>query len=182
MPDIEWCGQVTEHKWELFSRIDFFIVPSLEESSSLVTIEAAMLGKPVIVTSHVGAKYLADNNGGFIFEPGDKTALRNLIGRCIDMSEGEYRRMGRQIRLNYEKTSTFPIYHKELSSINFASTREKPEFDGWRWVSYWYPIRQVVNFKRDVYRRVLTEFSGNVIGNNQAAAVSAAVPSGGKSC
>ena len=117
VPDIEWCGQVTEHKWELFSRIDFFIVPSLEESSSLVTIEAAMLGKPVIVTSHVGAKYLADNNGGFIFEPGDKTALRNLIGRCIDMSEGEYRRMGRQIRLNYEKTSTFPIYHKELSSI-----------------------------------------------------------------
>lgn len=35
-----------------------------------------------------------------------------------------------------------------------------PEFDDWRWVSYWYPVRQVVAFKRDVYRRILTEFSG----------------------
>jgi putative (di)nucleoside polyphosphate hydrolase len=32
-----------------------------------------------------------------------------------------------------------------------------PEFDGWRWVSYWYPIRNVVNFKREVYRRSLKE-------------------------
>ncbi len=38
-----------------------------------------------------------------------------------------------------------------------------PEFDGWRWVSYWYPVRQVVSFKRDVYRRVMKEFSSTVI-------------------
>ena len=35
-----------------------------------------------------------------------------------------------------------------------------PEFDDWRWVSYWYPVRQVVAFKRDVYRHVLAEFAG----------------------
>lgn len=35
-----------------------------------------------------------------------------------------------------------------------------PEFDGWRWVSFWYPVRQVVSFKRDVYRRVMKEFAG----------------------
>ncbi|MCV2884636.1 RNA pyrophosphohydrolase [Aestuariibacter sp. AA17] len=34
-----------------------------------------------------------------------------------------------------------------------------PEFDDWRWVSYWYPIRNVVSFKRDVYRRVMKEFA-----------------------
>ncbi|TRY32958.1 RNA pyrophosphohydrolase [Aliiglaciecola sp. M165] len=33
-----------------------------------------------------------------------------------------------------------------------------PEFDDWRWVSYWYPVRNVVSFKRDVYRRVMKEF------------------------
>ncbi|WP_263322443.1 RNA pyrophosphohydrolase [Endozoicomonas sp. Mp262] len=32
-----------------------------------------------------------------------------------------------------------------------------PEFDGWRWVSYWYPLGQVVSFKREVYRRALRE-------------------------
>ena len=34
-----------------------------------------------------------------------------------------------------------------------------PEFDDWRWVSYWYPVRQVVSFKREVYRKVMKEFS-----------------------
>ncbi|AEW44367.1 (di)nucleoside polyphosphate hydrolase [Serratia symbiotica str. 'Cinara cedri'] len=34
-----------------------------------------------------------------------------------------------------------------------------PEFDGWRWVSFWYPVRQVVSFKRDVYRWVMKEFA-----------------------
>lgn len=35
--------------------------------------------------------------------------------------------------------------------------------DGWRWVSYWYPVRQVVSFKRDVYRRVMKEFASVVM-------------------
>ena len=36
---------------------------------------------------------------------------------------------------------------------------EKPEFDRWRWVSYWYPLNQVIYFKRDVYRRALCELA-----------------------
>ncbi|MFT5711893.1 MAG: putative (di)nucleoside polyphosphate hydrolase [Glaciecola sp.] len=38
-----------------------------------------------------------------------------------------------------------------------------PEFDDWRWVSYWYPIRNVVSFKCDVYRKVMKEFSPIVL-------------------
>jgi putative (di)nucleoside polyphosphate hydrolase len=33
----------------------------------------------------------------------------------------------------------------------------QPEFDEWQWVTYWYPISQVVEFKREVYRRALKE-------------------------
>ncbi|MEO0442513.1 MAG: RNA pyrophosphohydrolase [Pseudomonadota bacterium] len=33
------------------------------------------------------------------------------------------------------------------------------EFDDWRWVSYWYPLDQVISFKRDVYRRALKTLS-----------------------
>lgn len=36
---------------------------------------------------------------------------------------------------------------------------DKAEFDGWRWVSYWYPLGQVVPFKRDVYRRAMRELA-----------------------
>lgn len=36
---------------------------------------------------------------------------------------------------------------------------EIPEFDGWRWVDYWYPLKEVVAFKREVYRKALKELA-----------------------
>nr|WP_267963778.1 RNA pyrophosphohydrolase [Testudinibacter sp. TR-2022] len=47
-------------------------------------------------------------------------------------------------------------------SINMQATKT-PEFDGWRWVSYWYPVRQVISFKREVYRKVMKEFSSVIM-------------------
>jgi putative (di)nucleoside polyphosphate hydrolase len=44
-----------------------------------------------------------------------------------------------------------------------VDSTNKPEFDGWRWVSYWYPIGQVVAFKRDVYRRALKELAPHLL-------------------
>jgi len=35
----------------------------------------------------------------------------------------------------------------------------KPEFDSWRWVDYWYPLNDVVAFKRSVYERALRELA-----------------------
>ena len=34
---------------------------------------------------------------------------------------------------------------------------ERPEFDAWRWHDYWVPLDTVIEFKREVYRRALTE-------------------------
>lgn len=35
----------------------------------------------------------------------------------------------------------------------------KPEFDRWRWVKYWQPVREVVYFKRNVYAQALRELA-----------------------
>lgn len=35
----------------------------------------------------------------------------------------------------------------------------KPEFDRWRWVDYWEPLQEVVEFKRAVYERALRELA-----------------------
>lgn len=43
------------------------------------------------------------------------------------------------------------------STINLSTTNY-PEFDRWRWVEYWYPLSQVIPFKRHVYRRALERF------------------------
>jgi putative (di)nucleoside polyphosphate hydrolase len=36
---------------------------------------------------------------------------------------------------------------------------EKPEFDLWCWVDFWYPAANVVMFKRQVYERALRQFA-----------------------
>ena len=51
-------------------------------------------------------------------------------------------------------------------NINMNTTKS-PEFDGWRWVSFWYPVRQVVSFKRDVYRKVMKEFAFVLFNENR---------------
>lgn len=33
------------------------------------------------------------------------------------------------------------------------------EFDGWRWVHFWYPLEHVVTFKRTVYTRALSHLA-----------------------
>ncbi|MDA1369230.1 MAG: RNA pyrophosphohydrolase [Proteobacteria bacterium] len=76
--------------------------------------------------------------------------------------------------LHYRLPKNFIRYHKDplcigqkqkwfllsLESEDSKVELEKsgqPEFDDWRWVSYWYPVDQVIEFKRDVYRKALTE-------------------------
>ena len=51
-------------------------------------------------------------------------------------------------------------------NINMNTTKS-PEFDGWRWVSFWYPVRQVVSFKKDVYRKAMKEFAQVMFGNEK---------------
>jgi len=36
---------------------------------------------------------------------------------------------------------------------------DKPEFDAWQWVDFWYPVDNVVQFKREVYIRALHHLS-----------------------
>lgn len=41
--------------------------------------------------------------------------------------------------------------------ITLSNDNNTPEFDDWQWVSFWYPLDQVIDFKREVYRRALIE-------------------------
>ena len=38
-------------------------------------------------------------------------------------------------------------------------TADLPEFDRWRWVDYWRPVKEVIYFKRRVYIRALEELA-----------------------
>lgn len=43
------------------------------------------------------------------------------------------------------------------SAIKLDAT-DSPEFDHWQWVPYWSPLKQVISFKRQVYRKALDQF------------------------
>lgn len=47
------------------------------------------------------------------------------------------------------------------SRVNLQSTAS-PEFEGWKWVDYWYPVDQVVYFKKRVYRCALQQLSKHI--------------------
>lgn len=40
---------------------------------------------------------------------------------------------------------------------------ENYTFDTWKWVNLWYPVRQVVFFKRNVYRTVMKAFENFIV-------------------
>lgn len=36
-------------------------------------------------------------------------------------------------------------------------SHDRPEFESWTWVDYWHPVQEVVDFKKTVYNKALTE-------------------------
>ena len=39
---------------------------------------------------------------------------------------------------------------------------QRPEFDYWKWVDYWQPVSDVIDFKREVYQSALDSFASIV--------------------
>lgn len=71
-----------------------------------------------------------------------------LPSRCV--------RAGERLRCIGQKQVWFLLRMLcEDTEVRF-DTCEKPEFDRFRWVDYWYPVENVVHFKREVYTLALS--------------------------
>lgn len=69
------------------------------------------------------------------------------------------RRLRRDARFVGQKQKWFLLRLLAAPSAVRVGQGGAAEFDGWRWVSYWYPVGKVVAFKRQVYRRALGELA-----------------------
>jgi len=58
-----------------------------------------------------------------------------------------------------QKQKWFLLRLLETDAAVQLHLNDKPEFDHWQWVSYWYPLNQVISFKREVYRRAMKELA-----------------------
>lgn len=76
-----------------------------------------------------------------------------------------YQRRDSKPRCIGQKQRWFMLRLKQ-SEVEFRfDTTGEPEFDRWRWVDYWQPIREVIYFKRTVYTRALHELGAQIFPN-----------------
>jgi len=111
-------------KWEKFAQMGVFIVPSRDESCSLVALEACMLKKPIIVSENVGAKYMVQtkteeencNGNGYIVPTEDSDALKKAIEKLIE-NKKDLPKMGECSRKMYEQYASFDYHINELQQL-----------------------------------------------------------------
>jgi putative (di)nucleoside polyphosphate hydrolase len=101
-------------------------------------------------------------------ELGEEIGIDEAVVDLVGQTERwlRYRLPSRYVRRNQQpvcigqKQRWFLLRLKNPEvQFDFGRTSE-PEFDQWRWVSYWEPVKEVIYFKRPVYARALTELAG----------------------
>ena len=86
-------------------------------------------------------EYLGETKEWLRYDLPKHYVRRDGVPRCIGQKQ-------RWVLLRFAATD---------DRLRFDTTAEPPEFDRWRWADFWDPVREVVYFKRDVYRRALGE-------------------------
>jgi len=92
----------------------------------------------------------------------DESAVE-LIGRTERWLR--YRLPSRYVRRNQhpvcigQKQRWLLLRLKQTEAAFDLRRTSEPEFDQWRWVPYWDPVKEVIYFKRPVYVRALTELA-----------------------
>ena len=111
-------GEIQEREilLELYKSMDVILIPSLDESCSLVALEAAMLGKAMLLTENVGAKYLVDCE--CIVKTKDSQNLSLKMLKCIKKPK-LLREIGARNRQRYLELGTKEKYRESIERYLF---------------------------------------------------------------
>lgn len=112
---IIYHGEIQERKvlLKFYESMDVFLIPSVDESCSLVALEAAMLGKTILLTENVGAKYLVDCD--CIVKTKDSKDLSLKMLKCIKKPK-LLREIGARNRQRYLEAGTKEKYRENIES------------------------------------------------------------------
>lgn len=116
--DCHYLGEKsTKELIEVYSNMDLVIVPSQEETFSMVAAEAMMMELPCAVSDHCGiAQYIENGVNGFIFPRNDTDALTNIIIWCMNNRE-ELKTIGYQARKGYISHFSSGVFEYNLRDL-----------------------------------------------------------------
>lgn len=116
-----YLGEITDEKkkYHLFNKMDYIIVPSRDESCSLVALEGAMLGKALIVSENVGAKYMVSASNGYVYGTEKSDELGLIFKEILKDNKLKINSKikGSNSRRKYKKMASEKKYKKQLLSI-----------------------------------------------------------------
>ena len=120
--DSKYLGEKsTEDMMELYSVMDLVIVPSTEETFSMVAAEAMMMGKPCIVSDHCGiTEYIKNGVNGFVFPRGNADSLAQLLKWCME-NRKKLEEIGQNARKTYESYFSDDIFEGKLKNMLMIS-------------------------------------------------------------
>jgi len=83
---IHWAGRVSyDQIGSYFKGADVFVFPTLEDTWGVVTLEAMLMGKPILCSKGAGTSELViHGENGYVFSPDNVDELADLMQRFLD--------------------------------------------------------------------------------------------------
>ncbi|XHX79784.1 MAG: glycosyltransferase family 4 protein [Stenomitos frigidus ULC029] len=84
-----WIGRVSyDQIGSYFKSADVFVFPTMEDTWGVVTLEAMLMGKPILCSKGAGTSELVQHGeNGYVFSPDDATELADLMQKFLDHPE-----------------------------------------------------------------------------------------------
>lgn len=109
-PKIIFTGPVNNTE-EFYAAMDFLVLPSYREGFGSVTLEAAAMGVPILVSNIKGpTDFVVDNYNGIIFDVQSVSSLLNAMKKAMSLSSYEY---------NILSMNAYYKVKKEFDSVEF---------------------------------------------------------------
>jgi glycosyltransferase involved in cell wall biosynthesis len=83
---VQWAGRIAYDRiGNYFHKADVFVFPTLEDTWGVVTLEAMLLGKPILCSKGAGTSELVvHGENGYVFAPNDPEQLADLMQKFLD--------------------------------------------------------------------------------------------------
>ncbi len=102
---------------EMYGQSDVVVVPSREETLSIVAVESMMIGIPCILADRLGVSYYAENGkNALLFETGSSDSLAETLRKVINEPE-TVRVIGENGRQLYEKMFSLDSFRNKLLKL-----------------------------------------------------------------